>query len=125
MATRPLTPAERYARRSRHYLTKAHRELAQGDLLQAAEKGWGAASQILKAMAERRRWPHSQHASLYRVVDRIVQETGDDLIIYQFAVANELHVNFYEERMSASMVTDRLKRITAFVERVEALLAQR
>ena len=38
------------------FLTKAGGYLAEGDLLQASEKGWGAAAQMVKAVAEARGW---------------------------------------------------------------------
>ena len=36
------------------FLAQAHEELAKGDLQQASEKGWGAASQMVKAVAQER-----------------------------------------------------------------------
>ena len=42
--------------------------LAEGDLLQASEKGWGVAAQMVKAVAETRGWRHSTHGDLYHVV---------------------------------------------------------
>ena len=47
-----------YRDQSRAYLEQANEELARDDLLQASEKGWGAASQIVKAVAEERGWEH-------------------------------------------------------------------
>ena len=43
-----------YRDQSRAYLEQANEELARDDLRQASEKGWGAASQIVKAVAEER-----------------------------------------------------------------------
>ena len=40
-----------YRDQSRAYLEQANEELARDDLRQASEKGWGAASQIVKAVA--------------------------------------------------------------------------
>ena len=45
---------QKYQRDSRHLLGQAREELAQGDVRQASEKGWGAAAQIVKAVAETR-----------------------------------------------------------------------
>ena len=45
---------QKYQQQSRHLLTQALRELDQGDLVQASEKGWGAAAQMVKAVAEQR-----------------------------------------------------------------------
>ena len=44
-----------YREQSRVFLAQAHfEELAKGDLQQASEKGWGAASQMVKAIAQER-----------------------------------------------------------------------
>ena len=48
-----------YRDQSRAYLEQANEELARDDLRQASEKGWGAASQIVKAVAEERGWEHN------------------------------------------------------------------
>lgn len=42
-------------------LRQAREELTAGDVRQASEKGWGAAAQILKAIAARRDWEHQGH----------------------------------------------------------------
>ena len=39
---------QQYQQASEYFLAQARRELADGDLAQASEKGWGAAVQILK-----------------------------------------------------------------------------
>ena len=43
-----------YQQASQRFLAQAKQELANGDLPQASEKGWGATAQILKAIAEQR-----------------------------------------------------------------------
>ena len=49
---------------SREMLAKAEEALAQDDLLQASEKGWGAAAHMVRAIAERRGWAHKGHSEL-------------------------------------------------------------
>ena len=44
--------------RSRIFLAQAFEELEKGDLSQASEKGWGAAAQMLKAIAQEGGWDH-------------------------------------------------------------------
>ena len=64
-----------YTAASHEFLRKAHEELAQGDLVQASEKGWGAAAQMVKAIAEQRGWRHNSHPRLHQIVDTLVKET--------------------------------------------------
>ena len=67
-----------YRDQSRAYLEQANEELARDDLRQASEKGWGATSQIVKAVAEERGWEHNGHWQLHDAVSLLVAETGDE-----------------------------------------------
>ena len=68
-----------YREQSRKFLAQAYEELAKGDLPQASEKGWGAASQMLKAIAQQRGWSHrSHHRELHGIIrQRSLRETGE------------------------------------------------
>lgn len=111
-----------YQQASLELLAQARFELEQGDVRQASEKGWGATAQIVKAIAEHRGWPHQSHAALYRVVDRLSDETGDEDVYLLFQVANQLHVNFYENWDSPRNVDRALTAVQQFVEKLSPLL---
>ena len=68
--------AQKYLESSRILLSQARTELAAGDVRQASEKGWGAAAQIVQAIAARRDWEHQGHRELFRAVDRLRKEDG-------------------------------------------------
>ena len=112
-----------YRSQSRVFLAQASEELEKDDLRQASEKGWGAAAEILKAVAAERGWVHHSHRSLYDAVDSLVAETGDQDIRLQFTAAAQLHTNFYEGWFSEAAVEVHLREVTRFVERLEGLLA--
>ena len=118
-----MTQESAYSGAGRELLTKAFEELAQGDLRQASEKGWGAAAQIVKAMAERRGWEHSGHAFLFEVVRRLVEETSDSQFNDLFHIANSLHSNFYENWMQEEMIRSGLDNVSALVGKLELLLS--
>ncbi len=113
-----------YRDQSRAYLEQANEELARDDLRQASEKGWGAASQIVKAVAEERGWEHRGHRQLHDAVSMLVDETGDEDLSALFAVANHLHINFYEGWLDRSIVALHLRQVARFIDKVEALLDQ-
>ncbi len=115
----------KYLAQSRTFLTQAFEELRNGDLPQASEKGWGAAAQIVKAIAQDRSWYHYSHVSLERVVSRLSQETSNSELIDLFDSANSLHINFYENRYSTSFIANRLRRVGRFVNKAEGLLGMR
>jgi uncharacterized protein (UPF0332 family) len=108
-----------YINQGKEFLSQAYEELSDGDLRQASEKGWGAASQIVKALAAARGWEHGRHSSLYQAVGQLVAETGDQEFRLLFAVAGELHSNFYEGFLAFPDVEAHLGHVKLFVEKVE------
>ena len=115
--------AQTYQTASRHLLAQARAELAAGDTRQASEKGWGAAARMVKSIAEQRGWEHRNHAALYRVIRRLVDETGDEDIKRLFNTAGNLHVNFYENWNNAENVASDLADVGRFLDKLEPLAA--
>ena len=118
-----MAEATTYRERSLAFLSKAQHELIDGDLEQASEKAWGAAALIVKAAAEGRGLDHGNHRALFRVVDVLVQETGDSRLNTLFIAANGFHTNFYEDWFTIEQVGQSLADVADFVDRVERLLS--
>ena len=89
---------------------------------QASEKGWGAAAQIVKSVAEQRSWEHRSYAALFNTVSGLVSETGDVEIRRLFHVASALHVNFYEDWDNADNVASGLDDVERFLNKLEPLV---
>ena len=115
-----MTTETKYRSAATQLLSQARQELAAGDARQASEKGWGAAAQAVKSVAETRGWEHQSHVSLFHTVSRLARETGNKDLDSLFHFANSLHVNFYENCMTANMVGAGIDRIAEFV----ALMAE-
>ena len=113
---------DQYAGASHEFLRKAHEELGEGDLARASEKGWGAASQMVKAIAEQRGWRHQAHHLLHQIVVSLAEETGDRQVVSLFQVAGYLHTNFYENWQPAPMVESGLRDVQLLLEKLEPLL---
>jgi len=113
-----------YRNASDDFMQKAYQYLEQGDLVQASEKGWGAAAEMVKAIAERRGWRHDGHGYLYRIVDSLIKETGDTQLGNLFHVAGSLHINFYEQWHQAAMVSSGIDDVQLFVDKLRPMLAQ-
>ena len=107
---------------SNQFLIKARAYLAEGDLLQASEKGWGATAQMIKAIAEERGWSHKSHGDLYRAISRLAAETGDLRLRNLFRSARDLHQNFYEGLMEADFVEDSLNDVDEIVGKLRSFL---
>ena len=103
-------------------LAQAYEELTKGDLAQASERAWGAAAQILKAIAEERGWRHHSHRDLYYNIELLERETGGADIVDLFGACNYLHLNFYEDTYSVRFIERQIKQVERFVDRVEGLL---
>ena len=115
--------AEYHTDTADEFLTKARAYLAEGDLLQASEKGWGAAARMVKAVAETRGWRHTSHGDLYRVVNRVANELEDQPLRKLFISANSLHENFYEGPMPEEFIAEALDDVQEIMTRLKAILA--
>ena len=115
---------QQYQQASAQFLAQARQELADGDLPQASEKGWGATVQMLKAIAEQRGWEDHRHRHYHRAASRIRAETGDGEIRRLFDSASALHENFYENDMVADEVAERLDDVAALLAKLTPLLDQ-
>lgn len=83
--------------KAREYWSKWPAYLAEGDLCQAGEKGWGAVAQLTKAVGIYRGWVHSGHEEIRNIIRQIADESADEPDIRRALLAAEsLHGNFYE-----------------------------
>ena len=118
---RMTSAAPEHITTSLELLAKAQEALGQDDLLQASEKGWGAAAHMVKGVAEKRGWPHHSHRELYQIVNRLAEETSEPALMAQFSIASSLHANFYELWMPREMVEEDLRHVRELLTRLEAL----
>ena len=110
-----------HADASRVMMGQAGPELAKGDRLQASEKGWGAASHGVKAIAEGRGWRHKSHRELFGVARRLADEMERPEIRRLFMVASKLHINFYEGWMDDEEIArdiESVRRLLAMLDEV-------
>ena len=114
----------KYREDSRRLLDQARSELEDGDVRQASEKGWGAAAQMVKAIAEQRGWRHRGHGQLFEAVAVVAAETGDSDIDRLFELASGLHTNFYEDWYGAGRVQRGLADVESFLNKLEPLISR-
>ena len=113
MTTQPIEDHDVHSQRM---LAHAREQLAAGDRVQAAEKIWGAAAHRLKEIAEARGWPNAGHADVWAIVGHITALSGEPRIDELFAVANDTHQNFYEDRYSLTQLMRCREQISALLE---------
>ena len=120
--------AEEYKQTGRWFMDQAEWEFRRGDLLQASEKGWGAAAQFLKALATQRGWGHESHQHLRQVASGLWRETGNDDILTLFGLAEKLHANFYEafaDEEEVRLYMDGVRRLIDILESIPTPAAPR
>ena len=87
---------QEYIQQSKGFLLRAREYLAEDDLHQACEKGWGAASHMAKAVAEAQGWRYDRHDEFFDVTRRAAVRLNDPRIVRVWRKsANELHSFFY------------------------------
>ena len=88
---------QKHLPQAREYWSKWPEYLAEGDLCQAGEKGWGAVTQLAKALATHRNWAHFGHEEIRDIIRQIADESTErDAIRRSLMSAEMLHSNFYE-----------------------------
>jgi len=115
----PVERARGYAEVAYDLLEQARRELARGDVRQAAEKAWGAAALAVKAYAEwreGRRLPG--HGELWEYSRRMMDELSG-WVYDSWIAATGMHVCFYEGWCTREHVEEALRRIRRLVEEVK------
>ena len=119
---RMTTRSDYHTDTANEFLIKGRAHLAEGDLLQASEKGWGATARMVKAVAETRGWPHTTHGDLYRTIDRLAAEVSDPRLQNLFRSAGSLHQNFYEGDMPEGTVATGLDDVEEIVGLLQAVI---
>lgn len=113
---------EKYRAQSQTFIEDAKGYLAARNLYQASEKGWGAAAQAIKAVAERRGWDHKHHDLIAETISHLHNETKDSELVTLYNAANSLHSNFYEGRLSQAVVALNLAQVELLVAKLARFL---
>jgi HEPN domain-containing protein len=116
----PPERAEFHRGLAEKFLREAEELLARGDYLQASEKAWGAAAQIVKAVAAKKGKELKSRGDLWRFVLEVAGE--NDELRRLWHVANTLHQNFYEGRIQPEGVRRAVDDVKRFVGKMRELL---
>ena len=117
--------SNKYAELSRWCIGHADNYLRNRNNIQASEKGWGAAAQALKAIAEERGWNHGSHTLIVDVIQQVADEEVRPDLVAMFGLAQALHTNFYEDWLSSDTVSiylDDVKKLLPELERIRGVV---
>ena len=101
-------------------MSQAEDGLRAGDLKQACEKAWGAATHSVKSIAERRGWEHDSQAALFRAALNISRAAGDREIRTLFDSANSLYWGFREGWLSEEYIADSMENVKRLLAKLDA-----
>ncbi|MDT7864729.1 MAG: PaREP1 family protein [Thermoproteota archaeon] len=118
----PETKAEIHLKLSEKYLRNAEEFLTKKDLVQASEKAWGAATQIVKALAAKEGKELRSHGELLRYVAELSKEKDDKEIMKFWFSATSLHQNFYENWFPEEAVRSAMEDVKNFIEKLKKFL---
>lgn len=121
MTREALTIAER-SQSALLFLDDSEREFAGGDVRQASEKIWGAATDAITAVALERGWNYTSHRDMKNAVQRLAVEPGNDYLDAQFIAAEKFHTNFFHDSLEDYEIEADKPIARAFVHRTLALL---
>ena len=97
-----------FLRRSRAYLDD-------GQLLQASEKGWGAAAHAVKLFANHIGASYDSHRQFNGLVTRLQRATGERRAAQWGNSTNILHRNYYTDQLPAPAIAEHLDDVTNLV----------
>jgi len=117
-----MARAQDYLRLNDKYLKEAEALIEEGDYVQASEKFWGAAAEIVKAVAAERDMEIRSHGELHGFVSRLGRELSDPGLPRLFGDAAALHQNFYENWLPPETVKDYGEAVKELVERLKRLM---
>ena len=114
--------ADDHAQTALDFLAASDQEFDAGDILQASEKLWGAATHSVIAVAKQQGWAHGSHYALREAAERLSDEHDDIRIELEFAIAEKFHRNFYHNTMPDFEIDRDRPIVHDLVHRVLALL---
>ena len=91
--------------------------MADDDLHQASEKGWGAAAHIVKAVAAANGWGYEHHDQFSNVVMNARQKYRQPSLREMSRAAEALHANYYKRKefLNADLIREDINDVERMV----------
>ena len=113
-----------YREQASDFLARAQSYFDDGDLHQASEKGWGAASHMVKAVAAAIDQQYTRHEAFRHIIRLAAKQTGNRRQLVQMGHSAEmLHSNYYQRKrfLDADYIAEDLDDVAELLERLEPL----
>lgn len=109
---------------AKQFLARSKGYLADGDLHQASEKGWGAAAHIAKAVAHENGWDYEHHDQFDNIIANAAYRYHRQSLMQYGDSAHGLHRYYYQHPsfLNANRIQDRIADVEKLVITLEPLL---
>ena len=124
MQSTAASKRRRYLELNQKYLLEAEKLLDESDFVQASEKYWAAAIEIVKAYAAENGKILRIHRELRDYIRKLGNKHPKLELMSLFVDAEALHANFYEDELSPEGVEKYSKSVKAFNLRMHGLLLE-
>ncbi len=116
--------SDRYMETSRNLVRQAEAEFAQGDLVQASEKAWGAVAVAIKSIAQNRGWNHKHHRLTRAAVGQLCDEFDRPHLHDLFDTAEAIERNFYDDTWDEDQFARGIELVKQLLAELEELRPQ-
>ena len=112
-----------------HYREHVRKSLAERDYRQAAEKSWGAYTQIVKSIAADHGLRVRSHTNILRVSEQLIalvsQSNPADGVILDIGAnsAHSMHIHFYENDLPDATVIRRSEQVADAIDLLQTLFS--
>lgn len=116
-----LEPHE-HVRQAHFFLDVVNHSIIATNPLLLSEVLWGAATQMVKAVAKGHNLPGGNHRELFRAVREFARQTADTELLPEFGAIEKLHINFYDGEMSDADIERNRIATLHFVAKMQNIL---
>lgn len=111
-----------YIRMRDSYFTNAQKFATRGEFRKASELLWGAVTQAIKALAAKLDIRIENHQQFFSFMERVAKETKEPELYESFLFLNDLHKNFYDEKIRPADFEIYLKKAFSFIKRLQEII---
>jgi hypothetical protein len=111
-----------YIRIRDEYFANAESFAGKREYRKASELLWGAVTQTIKALAAKHGLVIEAHSQFFDFMQELAKETEDEAIYKTFLFLNDLHRNFYDEKIRPSDFGIYLKEAYDFIVKLNTLM---
>ena len=111
-----------HIREARYFLAMADHPVVVANAQHRSEILWGAATQMVKAVAKDNNLPNDSHREMFRAVRNIGNSINYPTLVREFGQADKLHKNFYNGEMSPAEFSHARRRVHEFVSILQRIL---